>query len=675
MTQRSDIYSLGLVLYELFTGRRPFETDTREELLRLQTQSTPQTPTSLVERLDPLVEHAILACLRPQPGRRPASPLQVAAMLPGGDPMQAALAAGDTPSPDAVAGAAAGGSVSPLVATAALVAVAGLLVVIMVLGGRTQAHRQIPLPLSPEQLSLRAVQVLALAGADTEDQQQVYGWEYDFALLRRLDGRERSPDEWRVARGQLIDGTAPPLLFWYQTSDQLEVADFLRPRAREFPVVRPGDTWVSLDPRGRLRELKRVPPARASAAADVDWRPLLAQTVAPADTLVPDPPQWRPPVSADQVYAWKARDGLPPIRIEAASAGGLPVWLAVLGPDEVPFHGAVIERPIEEQAFLWILITFYLSVIATAAVLGWRNARSGRGDRRGAFRFAAFVFVAQLLAWVVGGLHLASVYELQLFAQATAEALLYSAVIWLLFMALEPIIRRVWPQRLISWNRALIGSWRDPMVGRDVLAGTVAGLTLCTATTLQSLTVARDLGRGFGMDGVRAETLEGLRGVLFSLLGSTTTGASIVPFACLTFIRVDRTRGAEDQAGGRHLLAVVRGRDLHAGPAATALLAVRLDRSRGVHHRARALRSPRGGRGALRVLPYALLPAHPGYRCVVLSGKLSHDRHRPWTGDLWLLHRDRRKKRLDLRGGPALTASHSGWAERRGSGTIRWGRR
>ena len=46
---------------------------------------------------------------------------------------------------------------------------------------------------------------------------------------------------------------------------------------------------------------------------------------------------------------------------------------------------------------------------------------------------------------------------------------------WLLYLALEPFARRRWPQMLISWTRALSGSWRDPLVGRDMLIGAAVG--------------------------------------------------------------------------------------------------------------------------------------------------------------------------------------------------------
>ena len=47
---------------------------------------------------------------------------------------------------------------------------------------------------------------------------------------------------------------------------------------------------------------------------------------------------------------------------------------------------------------------------------------------------------------------------------------------WVLYLALEPYVRRYWPQAMISWTRALGGRWRDPLVGRDVLYGVVLGV-------------------------------------------------------------------------------------------------------------------------------------------------------------------------------------------------------
>ena len=68
VTVRSDIYALGLVLYELFTGRQAFAADTVAELQRLQTDSAPSSLSSHVRDLDPAVERAMLRCLEKDAG-------------------------------------------------------------------------------------------------------------------------------------------------------------------------------------------------------------------------------------------------------------------------------------------------------------------------------------------------------------------------------------------------------------------------------------------------------------------------------------------------------------------------------------------------------------------------------------------------------------------------------
>ena len=123
VTARSDIFALGLVIYELFTGRRAFTATTVAELVSQHENLSIAPPSSVVTALDPAIERAILRCLEAEPDRRPASALAVSAALPGGDPLAAALAAGETPSPEMVAAAGEGAGLSARVAWPVFLAV------------------------------------------------------------------------------------------------------------------------------------------------------------------------------------------------------------------------------------------------------------------------------------------------------------------------------------------------------------------------------------------------------------------------------------------------------------------------------------------------------------------------------------------------------------------------
>src|SRR5271157_2159983 len=140
VTIRSDIYSLGLLLYEVFTGKRAFQAASLRELIEMQERAAPAGITTLVKELDPAVERVIQRCLQPDPRQRPASALAVAAGLPGGDP----LAAGETPSPELVAAAGETEGLPPKVAVPWLAATLLGIVAVALLAPRQAVTAKLP---------------------------------------------------------------------------------------------------------------------------------------------------------------------------------------------------------------------------------------------------------------------------------------------------------------------------------------------------------------------------------------------------------------------------------------------------------------------------------------------------------------------------------------------------
>ena len=480
LTVKSDIYSLGLVLYEVFTGKRAFEAASLPELLRLRrSDSTPTSPAQIVPELDPLVERVIFRCLEKEPAKRPASALQVAAALPGGDPLAAAVAAGETPSPEMVAAAPKQGGLKPSVAISLLTAVIVLIAAMCFVSRYAALYRQVPMNKSPEVLRDRAAELVKKFGYTAPAGDSTYGMGMDREYLKHVHDTDQSSTRWN----RLSSGQPAAIYFWYRQSPQpFDVAN--GDEITEVTPARdlPGMATLTLDTTGRLRSFYAVPAEKTStpeSATAPDWSPLFTESGLDQTKFQPAPSVWTPPHEASVRAAW---DGSYPdhpemkIHVEAAAFDGKPVYFEIVDVWDQPRDVQINLGRFRQRALVVLLLSIFITVMLGSALLALRNLKLGRGDRRGAFRIAAFVLSVFFLRWLFAAHHVSTEEEALNFISNVQNMLFWTFFFWVVYLAFEPFVRRRWPGRIISWSRLLAGGFRDPLVGRDILIGAVFGL-------------------------------------------------------------------------------------------------------------------------------------------------------------------------------------------------------
>jgi serine/threonine-protein kinase len=497
---RSDLYALGLVLYELFTGQRPWTAKSLAELARARDSTTPIEPSTLVDDLDPAVERVILRCLERAPRDRPVSAIAVAAALPGGDALAAALAAGDTPSPEAVAAAGAEIGIEPLTALLFLCAFFLLAAIATFLRAPHTMLARLPLPHSPDVLAAKARDTLERLGFDKQPEDTATGFAVDEDYVRWVQGQQ-TRNRWD---GPVLTRPAAALRFWYRGSPRsLEPENFFGTAgtgnvSRDDPPLSLSDmTLVELDTEGRLLSLAIVPPQvddAAPAPAEVDWTPLYAAAGLDPQRFKSVLPTWSPLFDVDARAAWEGSHAERPdvtLRLEAAGFRGRPVWFGIVGPWSRPARMRAAQVSPGEKAAQAASTVILCGIIFGALLVARRSLRLGRGDRRGAGRLAAAIGGASLLSWAASADHVWTSYEWGLLVMAVSWALFTAAVVWVLYIAAEPYVRRRWPQMLISWTRLLGGRPADPLVGRDLLIGALGGAALATVAALEPVLRAR----------------------------------------------------------------------------------------------------------------------------------------------------------------------------------------
>ena len=197
VTARSDIYALGMVLYEIFTGKRAYDAATMAELIRLQENAQFTSMTSVAAEIDPAVEKAIRRCLDPDPAKRPPSALSVAAALPGGDPLAAALAAGETPSPELVA---ASGKTEGLPLRKSVPLALGIAVAIIAIPfvrTNIEIHSLVPFELSPDALAAKIRENATAFGYAAVPADKKYDMHWDWDLINYTGHYVKTRDQVR----------------------------------------------------------------------------------------------------------------------------------------------------------------------------------------------------------------------------------------------------------------------------------------------------------------------------------------------------------------------------------------------------------------------------------------------------------------------------------------------
>ena len=461
VTVRSDLYALGLILYELFTGRRPFEGKSIVTLLAAREKNVPAPVSTLCPEVTPSVDSVITRCLSPDPARRPASAQAVAAALPYKDSLAAVMAAGNTPSPELIAASGDAKALRPVVAYGVAAAILGGLLGIYLL--------RAPISVAPDQ----PPEVLANTGR---------------ALARQLGYTARPA---HTASGFAPAGTlpVPELGFWYRESDTplqpawignlWGVPGVVTPTD---PPLEPGMRLLEMDRRGQLLRFAAAPQSPPPVNAQVDWKALFASAGLDWSRFHQTPPARLPPVAADQVLRWTSpAPASGAVSVEGASWMGQAVYFHVRD----TAREAAADRPLL-RLIAPVLVLILVCVVCAALFLARRNLRRQRGDRKGASRVGGAMFWICAVQWVLAATHSFSVHEAALASAALSWALAMGVLAYLCYVAIDPAVRRAYPDMLVSLQTVLTGGKRDALLGRDILFGLGMGVLISVLLNLRS---------------------------------------------------------------------------------------------------------------------------------------------------------------------------------------------
>ena len=555
---QSDLYSLGLVLFELFTGQYAHPSGSMVDLVQLhEKESGPIRPSDIIDQLDPAVDIAVRLCLDSDPSGRPKSAASVASMLSSENSLYLDDLTDNPPSPELLATFGERGLLTPQIAAVLSAAVCIGLISLLLLSG-TSRRLNISTLTQPEVLQQDARWIIEQFGYSTDSPESA-GWASGFLENKRGAPNDASPEFWYRQSPTPVIGTQIPLEA--KPANYGTIVDLNDP-----PWTQPGMIALTLDSvskkasrHAHMKSFRAMPPHERSQSTEaspaVDWKSWFGEEVIGFDLDQLKPATWRntPPDAFDKQFAWEGElpavstlstrsttasldkassqtqsQPLPQrIYVEAAAFRGKPTYFHVMTQSE--FDGGVAAPTTTQtnstKTGFGLPLSNILTVFAIVFVAR-RNWRLRRCDRVGAAKIATFVLAGQMIGWLCLTSHALAASEYFLVREGLKSAIGSAFTAWVVYLALEPFVRKHVPNLLVSWSRLVEGKWTDPIVGRDVL------FALSAAVWVEVLLAAIQSLPGANRLEILNMALSGWHGVFGLAIGG---GANFVTWMLIIF--------------------------------------------------------------------------------------------------------------------------------------------